>query len=248
MAERWSYHLENRPSYVTGDNEGYFKSIYDNQGIDPNAELQRRAGAYRQQYGAAAGSDDATTFKFMASGQAPPAPKNAPTAQQWNSQPAQNQQRSDELFKLLMQRANQGAAVSRTDPNIRAQVDPVVAQQERANRNYLDDVAEKSGPLANLQGERRLMAERGGQQAGAFESEVIGREIGARREEIQQALQLWGSMLSGDQRIALEKELAVLNDNARNADRIQGNDQFMRELALREWVEANQDDYRRSGI
>ncbi len=174
----------------------------------------------------------------------------ATPTQAWNAQPAQSGQ-SDQLYSLLMERAQQGTAVSRDNPNVRNQVDPVVAQQERANRNTLDDIAEKAGPLANLTGERRMMGERTGQFAGALESEVIGREIAAKRDEIAQALSLWGSRLSDEQRMALQRELAYLEDAARTADRglqreglLQGNDQFLRELALRESDQNNAWDYR----
>lgn len=182
------------------------------------------------------------------------APQYATPAQQWNAQPAVSPQR-DQLFQLLMQRATQGTAVNRNDPNIRAQVDPVVAQQERASRNYLDDVAERAGPLANIQGERRLVAERQGQAAGAFEAEVIGREIAARRDEIAQSLQLYGSLMTADQQMALQRELAQLNASLQREgygiqrqQLGQANDQFLRELALREWMAGDQSDRAWAGL
>jgi hypothetical protein len=182
------------------------------------------------------------------------APQYQTPTQQWNAQP-EMQGRSDDLYKLLMERATQGTAVNRNDPNIRAQVDPVVAQQERASRNYLDEIAERSGPLANMQGERRLAAERSGQAAGAFESEVIGREIAARRDEIAQALQLYGSRLTADQQMGLQRELAsleaALSREGMGLQRYgmdQSNDQFLRELALREFDTTNKWDYAWSGV
>lgn len=184
------------------------------------------------------------------SGGGQPAPSYATPTQAWNAQPAQNTG-SDQLMQLLMQRAQQGTAVDRNSAGVRQQVDPVVAQQERASRNYIDDIAEKSGPLANIQGERRLAAERSGQAAGAFESEVIGREMDRRAQEIQQALSLWGAMLSDQQRMALQKELAYLTDARAAAGQglqaqalNQSNDQFLRELALRESDQNNSWDYR----
>jgi hypothetical protein len=173
-------------------------------------------------------------------------------AQQWNAQPAATGQ--NELMALLMSRAQQGTAIDRNDPNIRAQVDPYVAQQERAGRNYLDTIAERAGgrPI-NMQGEQRMVAERQGQNAGAFESEIIGRELAAKRSEIEQSLQL--AVMTGNQQAAmsLQKELALLNDRARTADRTQQGqqfassqnqsmDQFLRELALREWQLGDQSD------
>jgi hypothetical protein len=48
--------------------------------------------------------------------------------------------------------------------------------------------------------------------------------------------------------MALEKELALLNQSSHDADRAQGNDQFMRELALREYDLNNAWDYKWSGF
>lgn len=177
--------------------------------------------------------------------------------QQWNAQP-QTQGRSDELFKLLMQRAQQPTTVTGQDPNVRAQVDPVVAQQTRASRDYLDQLAERAGPLANLQGERRLAAERQGQAAGAFESEIIGREISGRRDEAAQALALASQQGNLEQQLSAQKELANLDALLRREgfglqreglglqrDQMNlSNDQFLKELALRQWNDENAWDYR----
>lgn len=214
-------------------------SGYDTGGITPDAALQNAFAKYDERATNTPGGGQSQQVQY------------ATPTQAWNAQPAPAAAPQNELYALLMQRAQQGTAVGRDNPNVRNQVDPVVAQQERANRNYLDDTAERAGPLANLQGERRLMAERSGQYAGALESEVIGREIEAKRQEIMQALSLWGQQLSADQRLALQRELAYLEDAARTADRglqreglLQGNDQFLRELALRESDQNNAWDYR----
>jgi hypothetical protein len=53
--------------------------------------------------------------------------------------------------------------VDANDPTLRAQIDPAVAQMTRSSRSYLDNLAEKGGGLANLQGEQRLASERVGQ-------------------------------------------------------------------------------------
>lgn len=184
-------------------------------------------------------------------------PQYATPTQAWNTQPTTLPQSSknSELYSLLMGRAQQGTGVDSKSLDVRQQVDPATAQMERASRNYLDDLAEKAGPLANIQGERRLASERLGQQAGAFEAEIIGREKAARREEIQQALTLWGSMMSNEQQLALQKELAQLSAQERAADRelqsrfqsqslAQQQDQFLKELALREWDTTQGWDYR----
>ena len=119
---------------------------------------------------------------------------------------------SAELYNMLLSRAKQGTTIDKNDPNIRQQVDPYAAAQERARRNYLADAAESLGPNANLRGEQRLAMERAGQATGLFESQLIGRELENRRAEIQHALDSLGNRLTEDQRLALQKELGYLND------------------------------------
>lgn len=122
---------------------------------------------------------------------------------------------SKELYDMLMARAKQGTQIDRFDPNIRQQVDPYAAAQERARRNYLADLAEKSGPLANLRGEERLAMERAGQATGLFEAELVGRELANRRDEIRHALDGLSGRISDEQRLALTRELGVLEDATR---------------------------------
>jgi hypothetical protein len=200
--------------------------------------------------------------RLAPTGQQQAAPQYQTPAQQWNAQPSATTGRSDELYKLLMDRVTKGVTTDRKDPNIRAQIDPVVAQQERASRNYIDDIAERSGPLANIQGERRLAAERGGQAAGALEAEVIGRDIAAQRDEIAQQLAMAGNMISDDKRLELQNALAQLDAQLRREGygvqreglanqrygMDQSNDQFLRELALREYDTTNKWDYAWSGL
>lgn len=121
----------------------------------------------------------------------------------------------DELYNMLMGRAKQGLAVDRTNPAVRSQADAYAANEERAKRNALAAMAEKGGPLANLTAETRMANERLGQRTGAFESELVGREISARREEIAQALAGMQGMLTEQQRVALQRELGYLDDAAR---------------------------------
>lgn len=128
--------------------------------------------------------------------------------------PAQQSER-DQLYNELLQRSRQSLAVDRNDPTIRAQADPFIAQMERQRRNDLADLAEREGQGSNLRGEERLGRERAGQQAGQLEAELIGREIGARRNEIQAALLQRGDMLTNEQKNALQRELAQLEDATR---------------------------------
>lgn len=170
--------------------------------------------------------------------------------------------RVQELYNMLLGRAQQGLAVDRNDPNIRAQSDAYGANAERARRNYLADTAEKSGPYANLQGEARVTAEKLGQNTGAFEAELVGREMTARRDEIAQALQSMQGLLTQEQQFALTKELAMLNKSIQEqqlgleGQRIglqgqqmsQQNDQFLRSLGLQEADRASYWDALRSGL
>jgi hypothetical protein len=257
--KRWSYHLANDP--YGGAAGAWAKQFYDNPGIDPGGAIQNQISAFRRQYGDAAPDDDLGVMEMIASGRQPERP-SSPT-QAWNNAPTPMPKpgpvdvpprpepttpigkSNPELLALLMGRAKQGLAVNRDDPTVRAQVDPFTAQMERSSRNYLDDIAERGGgrPI-NLEGERRMASEKLGQQAGQFEGQVIGREVSARRDEIQNALSQWGDLLSQDEQIELQRELGYLNDRARTADRDTGHDEFLRQLALREWESRDQSDWR----
>lgn len=154
----------------------------------------------------------------------------------------------DELYNMLMGRAKQGLNVdAKTDPSIRAQADPYAANVERSRRDYLANEAEQKGPLANIEGESRLSAERGGQASGLFESQLVGREIQSRRDEIAQALSSMQGMLSQEQQLAMQRELAQLDASLRNRQISSGNDQFMANLGLQSENQNNYWDAVRSG-
>lgn len=139
--------------------------------------------------------------------------------------------RADQLFNMLLGRAQQGLAIDRNDPRIRAQSDAYAANAERSRRNYLADLAEQEGPIANLRGEQRLSAERMGQATGAFEAELLGRELTARREEIAQALASMQGLLTTDQQLTLQRELALIDDATRRLQIDQQGQQFGQQLA-----------------
>lgn len=189
---------------------------------------------------------------------------------------AQADRRSNTLYDQLGQRGTQGLAVDPNDPIIKRQVDAYGAAQTRASRDYLGNVAEAGGPLANLRGEQRMAAEKVGQNTGSFQAELMGRELAARRDEIAQALSQQGAMLNADQQRNLQAQLAQMDqalgevnaqtsrtgmENAftlgqgqlglgrdslalQKAAQAQNNDQFLRELALRQWDTGDQSDYR----
>lgn len=202
---------------------------------------------------------------------------NQPPAQQWNTggnnlfpdwyqqlmtrsvdqqqaAAADAKSRSDALYSTLDQRAKQGLAVGADDPTVKPQVDAFRAEQDRSQRNYLGDLAERSGPFANMRGETRRSAEGVGQATSGFQAQLIGREIQSRRDEIAQALATQAGLLTGDQQRALQAELAQMDQalgeaNAKtSANSVanqfslgsrgldQSQDQFLRELGLRQWV------------
>lgn len=154
----------------------------------------------------------------------------------------------DALYNTLLARSNQGLAVSPTDANIRQQADPYAAQVERSRRNYLADTAEKANPLANLQGEARVTAEKAGQANGLFESQLVGREMQAKRDEIAQALSGMQGMLSQEQQLAMQSQLAQLDAAIRNRQISSGNDQFTASLGLQSENQNNYWDALRSGL
>jgi len=183
---------------------------------------------------------------YVQTGQMPTNP-NAPPSQQWaqsssSSSGADDSGRRNELFDLLMQRIKAPTNPGADDPIIRRQADAFSAQQTRASRDWLADMAEKGGPYMNLTGESRLAAERAGQNSAGFESELIGREQDYRRDSVQKDLGLYGSLLSDAERTDLSRELGLKDLDERRAGRYMDNDQFLRELALRQWGMGDESD------
>jgi len=160
----------------------------------------------------------------------------------------QKDPRFDELFNMLMSRAQQPLSGLRTDPVVRAQSDAYAANEERARRNYVSDVAESAGPLANIRGEQRMAAERVGQRTGAFEAELMGRELSARRQEISEALQMMGGLLNDQQRLSLQKELTLLDNALRTTAMNNENDRFSAQLGFNYADRASYWDALRRGL
>ncbi len=125
---------------------------------------------------------------------------------------AQRVAQRDALYGQLLGRAQQGLNVSAADPIIAGQTAAYSAQQQRARQNYLADLAESAGPLANTLGEQRLSAERQGAQTAQFQADLMGRELSARRDEIAGALQSMQGLLTAEQQSALQRELGLLNN------------------------------------
>lgn len=126
--------------------------------------------------------------------------------------PAPPDPRIAQLYEMLMGRAQQGLDVDPNNPAIKRRADAYTASEIKARRDYLADLAESEGPNANLRSEQRMSAETLGQRSGAFEAELIGQEIAAKRDEIAQALESMKGILSAEQEMALREKLAMLND------------------------------------
>jgi len=135
---------------------------------------------------------------------------------------------NEELWKMLMERAKQGLNVNAEDPAVKGQAEAYSAQAQRARRDYLGDQAESSSPYSTgaMEGVERMTAESMGQDIGKFESELIGREITARRNEIQHSLDTMGDVLTEQQRMQLQMELSKMDQALEHTRLRQQNEQF----------------------
>jgi hypothetical protein len=134
--------------------------------------------------------------------------RNAQIAAQEAAQKAQR----DQLYGTLLGRAQQSTIIDPNDPTMKAQTQNFAANQERSRRNYMSDLAEEAGPLANLRGEQRMTAERTGINNANFGAELMGRELQNRRMEISDALNSMRGMLTNDQQANLQRELDNLDN------------------------------------
>lgn len=155
----------------------------------------------------------------------------------------------DALYNELMTRAHQSLAVDPNDPIIKNQVDANEATQERSRRRFLSAQAESSSPYATgaALGQDRMTSEQLGQNVAGFQSELMGRELTARRAEIQSALSGAQGMLSQEQQISLQKELAMMDDQLKRYSIDTNNDQFNKDLAFKTDDRNNYWDWTRSG-
>lgn len=146
-----------------------------------------------------------------------------------------DQARRDAFFKQLMDRSNQSLNVDANDPSIMAQVDPFRVAQSRGMRQQLSAAAEASGPNGNIGNETRMAAEHAGEATAQFQGQLIDRERQARRQEIAQALQLYGGMLSDDQKAELQREDLALQSQLGNRNLDLGNRNADNSAAQQAW-------------
>lgn len=161
------------------------------------------------------------------------------------AQKAADQQKADALYATLDARAKQGLSIDPNDPIIKGQTDAFRAQTDRAGRNYLADLAESSGPLANLSGQQRITAEHAGQAQATYQAGLLANELSARRGEIADALHSQGAMLSDAQRNDLQAQLGnydalikqqglAQNASQFNASQAQQLQEYLRSLGLQQ--------------
>jgi hypothetical protein len=150
-------------------------------------------------------------------------PQQAQNAQTYSATPGaaptantSNQGTQDVVRNSYLQQATQGTQVDRNDPNFRQQADAFGAIQDRTRRQYQSEAAERLsaqglGNSGAMENERRLSNENAANAQGAFESQLVARELQNRREEIQNALTNLRGMISADQAAELQRQLAELD-------------------------------------
>lgn len=169
----------------------------------------------------------------------------ASTAQTYSSNPGgatpQNSANAgsvDVLRNSLLQRATQGTDINTNDPAFRQQADHYAATQERLRRNYQDDAAERltaqgMGSSGAMDSERRYANEQAANSTAGFEADLAKSELMNRRQEITDALNGLGGLISGDQARALQDQLAQLDAALKRESLASSTSLANQDLALR---------------
>lgn len=134
--------------------------------------------------------------------------------------------RTNDLYNMLNTEATQNPIPSPNDPVIKAQTNAYNAQATRDMRNYVNELAERGGPNANLGAQGMQAAEQVAQGAGQFQGTLMQNELNARRQQIQDALTGMGNLLSDQQRMQLQNQLAIMDNLLGQASLEQGAYQF----------------------
>lgn len=121
---------------------------------------------------------------------------------------------SQALVDALLKRSQQSLSIDpNTDPIIHPQVDAASAIQQRGRRNYLNDLAESSNPYAT--GARQTAAnqtqEANDQNIAGLQSQLVQNELGARRNDISNAMGSMGSLLTNDQQLSLQRQMDAIS-------------------------------------
>ena len=152
------------------------------------------------------------------------------------------------VFDMLMKRASRDPNVDPNDPIVKAQTEAYGAQETKAMRDYLSSEAERAGSMANIGAERRSAAEQVGQRTGAFQGQLMQRELARRQGEIENALSGAAGFLTEQQRLQLQNELTRLQDATQRFDINRRASEFERELGQRESEFGRSDEFRRSPL
>lgn len=187
------------------------------------AKQQAAAGQNPNTLGTGGGGGGISGGGYTNSGQPTPLTPAAPTAAD-----LARQAQEKALMDQLMSRAGQSLNLDGSDPIIKNQVDAYRAEQERARKDYLNNAAEQRSPYSTgaQDLESRMTAEALGQNVGSFQGTLIGNELTARRNEIQNALTQMGGILSDADKLALQKELGYLDASLQNQGQQFQNSQY----------------------
>jgi len=149
-----------------------------------------------------------------------PFTQSTPTST-WSADP-----RTNDLYNTLLGRSNQSLQISPDDPIIRNQTDNFAATEDRQQKKYLSDLAEQEGGTGNLGMEKRMSSEKIGQDTANFQGQLMGNELMARRQEIQDSLTQMGSLLSDQEKMDLQNQLAIMDNLLGQANLQQGAFQY----------------------
>lgn len=160
--------------------------------------------------------------------------------------------RTDPFYQSLIARSSQSLNVDPNDPIIKGQVDAFRGEQTRAGRDAMSAAAEKGGATANQDAINRSTFEKEGQATSAYQAQLMGNEIAARRQEIQAALNGEQGVLTAAQQAALQEELAQLDVRLRSyqfgQSQNQQESQFARTLAQRAFESDSQNQFLNSPL
>jgi uncharacterized protein YukE len=183
------------------------------------------ASASAQMNGTAGQPSSAATMNSWTGSPAPAGPPSAPATAppvdpnvsalrttMLTQGPANPDPRATDLYNTLLSRSGQSLKVDPNDPIIAGQVNAYRAEQERGARNAIDAQAEAGGPFANGAAMRRLSMEGAARATGGLQAGLMAQNLQSKRDEIAQALQAEGSMLSQDQQLELQRQMGMLND------------------------------------
>jgi len=121
---------------------------------------------------------------------------------------------------LLQQMQANSQPVTVDDATIQAQLQPFAAAQERERRTAENEAAERAstmgmGSSGALDNQRRSLQERAGQATGLRASDLVGREVASRREDLARYLQMNQGRLDANAERQLRERLANMDAQLR---------------------------------